>query len=466
MKLLGSLLFIFSFVIVFFLFRDTNEIEYQKVLVEKNSFDLKISTYGTLEASRLVQIKSHIPSNNAKILELIDEGTEVNKGEIISRLDITKFMEDLHNIEYKINESEALLAKAQKELDVFKRQSKDEVQKTQKSIQIAKINLKDVKHGSGKVRENELRQDVIKEQRKVTLFQEKLNDFNSLYTKGYISKRERDEVENNFKNTEESLNILKDKLMNYLKYEWEKVISENEIKLRELEEELESKKVQNSFELENKKIQVKKAENSLSHFNRKLHKTKKYISLCDVRAPISGIVLYKQISKSGKRRKVEVGDSIWQSQSFLQIPDTNKMIVRTYIREIDLNKVKMGMNVKVFLDAYPNKVLYGAITYIDTIADTRGHESSIKYFKTIVTIKNTEGFLRSGMSARVDIIYDKVNQALTIPIDALHYNQEQYYVYVDDFKDGTKRNIQIGRMGDKDIEVMDNLRENEVILIR
>ncbi|NEW61157.1 HlyD family efflux transporter periplasmic adaptor subunit [Sulfurovum sp. bin170] len=466
MKWLGAVFISLALAILSYLFVDNRNIEYRKAVVKRDSYSLKISNYGTLEASKFVQIKSEIPSNRAKIIEIIDEGSRVKKGQIVARFDISAFMEEMNNLRYKINQAEALLSKTKKELEVFKRAGEDNIQKIKKSIQIAKINLRDVKLGSGKVKENELRQEIVREQRELNLVRDELDDFNSLLEKGYISTRERDKVENRFKNSQETLSIKKEKLKNYLQYEWKKLKSEHEIKLKELKEALESKKIQNSFELQNKKIQVSKAKNSLNYLKKELERVKTNIKLCDVKATIDGVILYREISKMGKRARVEIGDSIWQSQAFMQIPDTDKMIVKTYTREVDLNKVKVGMGVEVYLDAYPKKVLYGTITYIDTIADSRANENSTKRFKTIITIKNIEGFLRSGMSARVDIVYDEVKNRLTIPIEALHYNQERYFVYVDNQKDGIKREIEVGRMGKKQIEVLKNLNEGEVLLIR
>ena len=466
MRLLAVIFLAVTVVLVYFLFIDKESIKYREAIVKREPFKLKISTYGTLEASNFVQIKSSI-MGQVKLIEIIPEGSRVEKGQIVARFDITTLMDSMNDLIFRINQSEAILAKNKKELEVFKRESKDAIEKIKKSIQIAKINIRDEKFGSGKVKENEFKHSIIKGRRELELVREELSDFNSLFKKGYISKRERDKIENGFKDTKESLEILKEKLKNYRKYEWTKGISEKEIKLKELKEELESKKVQNSFELDNRKIQVSKAKNSLLQYGKRLEKVKKDITLCDVRTPIDGIALYKNISRSADKRKyIEIGDTLWQSQAFIQIPNTDKMIVKTYTREVDLNKVKVGMSVEVYLDAYPKKVLYGIITYIDTIADSTEKDKYIKKFKTIITIKNTEGFLRSGMSARVDIVYDEVKDSLTIPIDALHYNQEKYFIYVDNGKDGERREIEIGRMGTKYIEIKKGLKEKEVVLIR
>ena len=112
---------VFIIGIVIFSFLDYSEQKsYKFEIIKKQNFMLYLRERGTLEASRFIQISSPILSNRAKIVEMLPEGSSIEKGEIIARFDIKPFMDDINEMKYKIKEAKANLVNAQKELDIQK----------------------------------------------------------------------------------------------------------------------------------------------------------------------------------------------------------------------------------------------------------------------------------------------------------------------------------------------------------
>lgn len=441
------------------------ETNYKIAKVEKRDFELKLIERGGLEALRFVQIKSPILSNMAKIIEMLPEGSVVKNGDIVARFDTKAFLDEVSKWEHKIDITNSNLIKATKEIEIHKTQSIDGIEKLKKSIEIAKINLDNIKNGKGVVKFNELKQRVLQEKRKVELAKDELKDYDSLYKKGYISKRERDVIEDKLKMSEENLFIAKDRFENYKKYEWSKEIKEYSIRLKELDESLQSKIIEDSFKLENKKVELTKERSLLAYYQNELKKARIDILNCNIKAPIDGVLLYNKIPKNGKVSKVEIGDSIWQNQSFMQIPDTSKMIVKTKIREVDLRFIKVGLRANIILDSYPNRVFSGKIDYIDTIAKKDRDSVNIKYFDTIIKVDNEDKLLRSGMSTRIEIIYDEIKNAISIPASAIHYENSKVYVLTNP-QNPTKKYIEIDKVADEFISIKKGLSENQEVLIR
>lgn len=441
-------------------------IVYKTTISKIRDFDLILQQRGVLEASRFVQIKSTILSNRAKIVELVTEGKFVSKGEIIARFDIKPFMDELIKWQYKIKEVKATVVKSQKELDIHKNQTIQDKEKIKKSIEIAEINLDDIKNGSGQIALNELIQKVAQEKRKISLAQEELDDYSVLLKQGYISKRELDKIDDKFQIANESLTTANEKLINYKKYDWTKQIKEQEIKLKELKEQLINKNIQNEFLLQSKIATVKKTESILSFNKKEFKKAKNNVSDCDVRSSIDGIVLYNKIPKNGKQSKVDIGDSVWQNQAFIQIPDTNNMIVKTNIREIDLNKIKNNLEVNIVLDAYPQKLFKGKIKRIDSIAKKDDTNINIKFFETIIEVLNKDKILRSGMSVKISIVYEKVKGVMSLPIDTINYDGQKEYIQTINNSEIQKQNITIGKIGEKYIEIKEGLQQNIEVIIR
>ncbi|MEA1917744.1 MAG: efflux RND transporter periplasmic adaptor subunit [Campylobacterota bacterium] len=463
--------FTVPFLIIFFIAISFFSNSEQKVIekyesVKKRSFEIQLIQRGTLEASRFVQIKSSILSNRAKLVELIPEGTNVNKGTIIARFDIKPFMDEMNKWQHKLKEAEASLIKAQKEVEIHENKSIESIEKLKKSIELEEINLDDVNHGGGRVALNELKQQIEQENRKVILSLDELEDYDELFKQGYISKRERDEIENKLKNNQDTLKTAKEKYINYKKYDWPKQIKEHEIKLKDLQEELVNKKIQNRFMLDDKKAQLIKAKSVLLYYKSELKKAKRNVQACDIRAPIDGTVLYNTLPKNGKKSKVDIGDSIWQNQPFMQIPDTKTMVVKTKIREVDLNKINKELNVSVTLDAYPSKKFNGKIIYIDSIAKDNTNQNGIKFFDTVIELETKDKILRSGMSANIAIVYDRVKNKLSIPNSAINYDGKSEYVEVYSDGEKEKRHIVIGKISNKFSEVLRGLKSGELVVVK
>ena len=172
------------------------------------------------------------------------------------------------------------------------------------------------------------------------------------------------------------------------------------------------------------------------------------------------------LPKNGKRAKVDIGDSIWQNQAFMQIPDTKNMIVKTKIREVDLNKIYNGLVVKVVLDAYPSKIFSGNIIYIDSIAKNDANNINIKFFDTVIKIKTNDEILRSGMSAKIDIVYGTVKESISVTNDAINYDGKSEYVEIYNNNKKEKRHIKIGKIGQEYSEVLSGLKVGELVVVK
>ena len=79
----------------------------------------------------------------------------------------------------------------------------------------------------------------------------------------------------------------------------------------------------------------------------------------EIGAPVSGFVVYKTIPVSNERRKVQVGDSVWNRHGFIVLPDMSAMVGHVNIREQDIGKLEVGQPVTLQPEAYPGLVLEG-----------------------------------------------------------------------------------------------------------
>jgi len=145
----------------------------------------------------------------------------------------------------------------------------------------------------------------------------------------------------------------------------------------------------------------------------------------NVVAPMDGTVLTKN---------VEIGESITSGVSsfnagtiLFTVADVSKMIVKAGVNEVDIGKIRVGMPVKVTLDAYPKTSFAGRI---DRVAPAVRIEDKVHLFDVEVRLDAQGRELRSGMTANIEMIGEKKNKVLTVPVESVFQRDEGEIVYV------------------------------------
>jgi len=151
----------------------------------------------------------------------------------------------------------------------------------------------------------------------------------------------------------------------------------------------------------------------------------------------------------------EVGQSVSVSKEILVI--SHKLIIKAFVDEIDIGKIKEGQDVEYYLDSFPELILKGKVASISL--DSVEKNGVNVYEVKIIPIDKKE-ILRSGMNANVNILTGFKKNAITIPKKAITYISANPYVKI---KENDKlKDIQI-TLGDSDenmIEVKSGLEEN------
>ncbi|HEY0144167.1 MAG TPA: efflux RND transporter periplasmic adaptor subunit [Thermoanaerobaculia bacterium] len=142
-------------------------------------------------------------------------------------------------------------------------------------------------------------------------------------------------------------------------------------------------------------------------------------------APMDGVLLTKNI---------EIGESITSGVSsfnagtvLFTVADTSRMIVKAGVNEVDIGKIRTGMPVKVTLDAYSKASFAGRI---DRIAPAVRLDDKVRVFDVEIRLDAQGRELRSGMTANIEVIGERKNKVLTIPVESVFRRDDQEIVYV------------------------------------
>ncbi|PID27680.1 MAG: hypothetical protein CR982_05150 [Candidatus Cloacimonadota bacterium] len=199
-----------------------------------------------------------------------------------------------------------------------------------------------------------------------------------------------------------------------------KITSNNYI---ENKEKLKLQKIINATERKRLQSKYRKAE-------MELYNQKKQLENLRLTAPEGGLVVYAKTWKNGRMSKIQIGDTPWSGMSLVELPDLSEIEVDTYVNEVDISRIKVGLKVKVYLDAFKDSEYIGEIVSISRLARRDQDGSGAKVFDIVVKILEIDEKLKPGMSSRCDIMINEYDNVTSIPLEAIFNSDTTSYVYL------------------------------------
>lgn len=215
---------------------------------------------------------------------------------------------------------------------------------------------------------------------------------------------------------------------------------------------------------------------------------------------LSRTTIYAPMSGTISKLSVELGERVvgtaqMAGTEIVRVANLQKMEVEVDVNENDIVKVALGDSTKVEVDAYLKREFKGVVTAIANSAESSLTSDQVTNFKVKVSILPesykdlTEGKpesyspFRPGMTATVDIITNKKENVIGIPISAIviktdtsdskkptisettNVNTEKFEaVYLMEGENAKLRVVKTGIQDDSNIEIISGLKEGETVI--
>ncbi|MGE3809364.1 MAG: efflux RND transporter periplasmic adaptor subunit [Gemmataceae bacterium] len=199
------------------------------------------------------------------------------------------------------------------------------------------------------------------------------------------------------------------------------------------------------------------------------------IAKCEIHAPQPGLVVYhvpeqSRFSSGSRQTLIAQGEPVSEGQKLMQIPDLSRMVVNTKVHEAMISRVRPGLSATVRIEAFQNRALSGHVKSVATVASqTHFLSSDVKVYQTLVAIDETLPGLKPGMSAEVTILTDsQVENALKVPIQAIVGSAEmgqKRICYVMTPEGPEERTVTVGISNEKEAEIKAGLVEGEMVVL-
>ena len=143
-----------------------------------------------------------------------------------------------------------------------------------------------------------------------------------------------------------------------------------------------------------------------------------------MRAPISGTVVQNQALRGSA---VNPGDVLYS------VGTLNDVWITADIYEDQIARVNVGQQLEAVTTAYPTQVFHGIVDRISPIIDPNTHTLEIR-----CRVTNPGQKLKPQMLARVKIMTSPA-RTMVVPLDALVFETDAYFVYLDTGNDRLER---------------------------
>jgi multidrug efflux pump subunit AcrA (membrane-fusion protein) len=400
----------------------------------RGDFVSTVNESGDIESSRNEEIRCEVKSQGkagTAILEVIQEGTTVKKGDFLCQLDDSVLKDQLVEQKIKVAQDRASVIQARSDLDTAKR-ILNEFEEGVYAQELAALKA-----------EVALAEETSRRSIQVEEYSRTLN------RKGYITRTqlEADEFAREKANLDEKL--AKQKLAVYEKFTKDRMVAEF------------------SAEIEKQQANLEAADYTWELSQAREKEIATQIANCRVTAPSDGMVIYaNETDRRGDASFViEEGALLRDGQPIFRLPDPTQMQVKATVSDSKINDVVEGQEVLVRVDTDPESPVAGKVRRVSAFPlPRRWYQAPIEY-EVFVDIVELNDLIRPGLRGKVEIFTKRVGDVIQAPVSSLIRHEDKYFVLVKAAESLDVREVEIGSNNDRFAVIKKGLEIGELVLI-
>ncbi|QKK01651.1 MAG: efflux RND transporter periplasmic adaptor subunit [Pseudomonadota bacterium] len=175
------------------------------------------------------------------------------------------------------------------------------------------------------------------------------------------------------------------------------------------------------------------------------------LSYTTITAPIDGVV---------SERMVKVGNMVSTTEPVFRVTALDPLIATLHVPERELTRLAAGQLATLGADAIPGERFTGVIDRISPVIDADSGT-----FRVTVKLRDDSGRLRPGMFGRFDIVYDRREQAVLVPVESVLMEDGEATVFVVANDTAERRSVEVGYRNNGDYEIEAGIEPGESVVV-
>lgn len=175
------------------------------------------------------------------------------------------------------------------------------------------------------------------------------------------------------------------------------------------------------------------------------------LSYTAITAPIDGVV---------SERMIKVGNMVSTNEPAFRVTALDPLLATLHVPERELARLAPGQVAALSADALPGERFVGVIDRISPVIDADSGT-----FRVTVELRDPSGRLRPGMFGRFDIVYDRREQAVLVPVESVLIEDGEASVFVVADGKAQRRNVEVGYRNNGDYEIVAGIEPGESVVV-
>jgi HlyD family secretion protein len=456
--------------------------------VTRADLPITVTERGNLESQRNTEIRCDVETvpgqPGTRIVSIVPNGKGVQHGELLVEFDAAPLEDRVDSRVLSYEQAKAAQIQTTAKLENQKTQNETALAAAQLKVELAQLNLRMYEDGQDgtyqieiqdlDLKIQEAKNQIVEAQAGMLLQRTSRGGMEMLYKLGYRGKGDLDQAVYKTVQSEDALVKATNALAN---------AAANRRKLEEFEHPMKKLELQGGLNTARQgSLQVGRdntsllaqaeaakiaTDRALAKEEEKLAKYKEQLDKCKIYAPHDGMVAYST-ERTPFGRPIGEGELVIERMKILSLPDLSRMQVRTMVHESVLDQVREGLEATIQIDAFPERSYRGTVQSVAVLPAQGGNfmiSPDVKVYETVVTIDEEVEQLRPGMTAVVEIHVDRLDDVLSVPVQAIVQVERENSCYVEGPGGVERRPVVLGRTNDKFVEILSGLSEGDRVVL-
>lgn len=210
---------------------------------------------------------------------------------------------------------------------------------------------------------------------------------------------------------------------------------------------------------------IRQAEAKRESALRQLDLVREQIEGSEIRAGISGMVVYLPLHINGEYRTLREGDSVYRNQPFMQIADMETPVVRCLIPESRISALRPGNPALILPEAFPDIQLQAEIISLGSVArSVPGRPAWQKFFEVTLLLSESDPRLRTGMTVQAHVRARHHPQTVVLPRQLVFWDGDHPHALVRQNGQITRTLLELDGGNDTHFRVASGLQPGDEVL--
>lgn len=433
-------------------------------------FEIQTIATGELEARQQVEIRNKLDSR-ATLTTIVDEGTRVTKGDVLFTLNSEAIEQSITEEESRVETARADLEAAENAYLIQVSDNESNLRAANLELELAQLALQQWRDGDDPKELERLQADLDSATRNFDRLKDKFEQSKELFAKNFKSKNDFDQEQIQLLEAESRVKQARLALDTYRDYQRPRDEKQRTSAVEEAEAKVDRVRKQNAIELASKDANRKNARRQLELREERLAKHREQLSYCEIKAPNDGLVVYNSSTRRGRWNDdpPEPGMEVSPNEVLIILPDTSEMVASVRVHESLAGRLTPGQAANVQIEALGTAILPGTVESIGVLAESGNwRDPNLREYTVRILLQPGERAkeLKPSMRAEATIVMDRVDDALTIPVQSIFSEGRLRYVYKPNGTRYERVPIRLGRRSETEAEVLAGLSAGDAVLVR